>query len=173
MNQNNPTSPIKGSSIIKAFEDAQIKSIVALPDIVTCETVLWPISSHPKIMFIPVCKEDEGVSICASLSYCNHRAVLLIQHTGFLDSINAIRVIAVEYQLPVVMVVGLQGAEPDVHPSNSSKVGIRAVGPICDALGLDHQFIKDEPDAGMITDWIEQAYTESFPRVIFLSQPPV
>ncbi len=165
--------PIKGASIIKAFEDAGIQSVVALPDIVTCETVLWPLSAHPQFMFIPVCKEDEGVSICASLSYCNHRAVLLIQHTGFLDSINAIRAIAVDYQLPVVMVVGLQGAEPDTHPSQSNIVGIRALGPICDALELKHAVIADERGARSIAGLIQSAYEMSAPCVIFLPHSPV
>ncbi len=164
--------PIQGASIIRAFEEAGIRYIVALPDIVTCETVLWPLSSHPKFMFIPVCKEDEGVSICASLSYCSQRSVLLMQHTGFLDSVNAIRAIAVDYQLPVVMVVGLQGAEADRHPSDSDNVGIRALGPICDALELQHTVIEHEHCSVSITKWIENAYDESSPCVIFLPYPP-
>lgn len=167
------TLPIKGTSIIKAFEDAGIQSVVALPDIVTCDTVLWPLSSNPNFMFIPVCKEDEGVSICASLSYCGQRALLLIQHTGFLDSINAIRAIAVEYQLPVVMVVGLQGSDPDTHPSQSKSIGVRALEPICDALELRHALIKDEESAISIVEMIEAAYENSSPCVIFLPNPPV
>ena len=167
------TLPIKGASIIKAFEVAGIQSVVALPDIVTCDTVLWPLSSNPNFMFIPVCKEDEGVSICASLSYCGQRALLLIQHTGFLDSINAIRAIAVEYQLPVVMVVGLQGSDPDTHPNQAKKIGIRALGPICDALELRHVFITDEESAISITEMIEAAYKNSSPCAIFLPNPPV
>ena len=167
------TLPIKGASIIKAFEDAGIQSVVALPDIVTCDTVLWPLSSNPNFMFIPVCKEDEGVSICASLSYCGQRALLLIQHTGFLDSINAIRAIAVDYQLPVVMVVGLQGSDPDTHPNQSKSIGIRALGPICDALELRHAFVKDEESAISIVEMIEAAYENSSPCAIFVPNPPV
>ena len=83
MNKRANVSPITGASIIQAFKDADIRTVVALPDIVTCETVLWPISSDSSFQFVPVCKEDEGVSICAGLSYCEHRAVLLMQHTGF------------------------------------------------------------------------------------------
>lgn len=166
-------SALKGSSIIEAFEAAGVQSVVALPDIVTCETVLWPISSQSKFMFIPVCKEDEGVSICASLSYCGHRAVLLIQHTGFLDSINAIRAIAVNYQLPVVMIVGLQGIEPEVHSSESRIIGIRSLVPICDALTLKHAEIDGEGDAALIRDFIDRAYESSSPCVIFISHPPV
>lgn len=167
------SSALKGSSIIKVFEDAGVQSVVALPDIVTCETVLWPISSHSSFMFIPVCKEDEGVSICASLSYCQHRAVLLMQHTGFLDSINAIRAIAVDYQLPIVMMVGLQGIEPDIKFTESKNTGIRSLVPICDALTLKHAEIKMESDALLVKDLINQAYESSSPCVIFISRPPV
>ncbi len=165
--------PIKGSSIISAFDDAGIRTVVALPDIVTCETVLWPISSHPNFQFVPVCKEDEGISICAALSYCDQRALLLMQHTGFLDSINAIRAIAVDYQLPVFMVVGLQGAEPDLPPNQSQSVGIRALQPICDTLGLRHEVITDERNANSIVDLIQWTYTESSPCTIFLPNSPI
>ncbi len=164
--------PIRGTSIIGALEDAAIETVVALPDIVTCDTLLWPLSEHPKFQLVPVCKEDEGVSICAALSYCNHRAILLMQHTGFLDSVNAIRAIAVDYQLPVVMVVGLQGAEPEIHPSQSRHVGIRSLGPICDAFGLRNEVIVDDANAGFIRELIQVAYEESSPCVMFLPRSP-
>jgi hypothetical protein len=42
---------------------------------------------------IRVCKEDECIGITSGLYYC--KALSLIQYTGFLDSINAIRGVAV------------------------------------------------------------------------------
>ena len=98
--------PLLGESIIQSVIDAGVEHVIALPDIVTCENILWPISADERLSLTQVCKEDEGVSICAGLSYCDKRSVLLMQHTGFLDSVNAIRAIAVEYQLPIVMIVG-------------------------------------------------------------------
>lgn len=165
--------PIVGASIIQAFKDADIRTVVALPDIVTCETVLWPISSDSSFKFVPVCKEDEGVSICAGLSYCEHRAVLLMQHTGFLDSINAIRAIAVEYQLPIVMVVGLQGMEAGISMYESASVGIRMLQPTCDAMGLKHIEMAIEDDAASISELIGSAYKNLDPIVIFLPVSPV
>ena len=88
---------------------AEIEFVVALPDIVTCDELLWPIERSQSFRLVNVCKEDEGVSICAGMSYAEKRALLLMQHTGFLDSINAIRVMGMDYQLPVVMMIGLQG----------------------------------------------------------------
>ena len=173
MNKRANVSPITGASIIQAFKDADIRTVVALPDIVTCETVLWPISTDSSFQFVPVCKEDEGVSICAGLSYCEHRAVLLMQHTGFLDSINAIRAIAVEYQLPIVMVVGLQGMEAGISIHESASVGIRMLQPTCDAMGLKHIEMAIEDDAASISELIGSAYRTSYPVVIFLTVSPV
>ena len=164
---------IKGSAILEALTKADVQTVVALPDIVTCESVLWPISKDSRFHLVMVCKEDEGVSICAGLSYCNHRSILLIQHTGFLDSINAIRAIAVEYQLPIVMLVGLQGMESDRSIKSSSSLGIRALAPICDGLELDYKEISNSEDTAQIASLIQASYSRSQPIALFFTSSPV
>lgn len=163
---------LKGSSIIGALKKAQVRTVVALPDIVTCEHVLWPISKDKSFRLVQVCKEDEGIGICAGLSYCDHRAILLIQHTGFLDSINAIRAVAVEYHLPIVMLVGLQGMELDRLPARSDSIGISSLEPICDALQLKHKVLAQESDVESLADGIADAYQKSLPVVYFIVRSP-
>ena len=85
-----------------------------------------------------VCKEDECVGIASGLTYCDKRALILIQYTGFLDSLNAIRAVAVEYKQPIVMMVGLLGHEPERLPAESGRYGVRIIEPICDAMGIPH-----------------------------------
>lgn len=164
--------PLKGASIIDAIKGSGVDYVVALPDIVTCDSVLWPLTSDPDIKLITVCKEDEGVSICTGLSYCDRRAVLLIQHTGFLDSINALRAIAVEYGHPVVMVIGLQGMEPDRKPMESRQYGIRILEPILQAMGLDYAVLSDDRDAEAIVPAIEKAYADSTPFAFLVARSP-
>ena len=48
-----------------------------------------------------MCKEDECIGIASGLTYCDKRALVLIQYTGFLYSLNAIRGVAVEYRQPI------------------------------------------------------------------------
>ena len=163
---------MRGVSIIESIKNAGVKTVVALPDIVTCNGVLWPIKRDPELRLVPVCKEDEGVSICAALSYCEHRAVLLIQHLGFLDSINAIRVIAVEYDLPVVMILGLQGMEADRTPSQSGKLSVRIVEPICHAMGLDYEVLFDESNISAVEAGINRAYEQSRPFAVLVARSP-
>ena len=81
-----------------------------MPDITTSSGLLAPIAHDRELRLIRVCKEDECIGIASGLSYCDKRALILIQHTGFLDSINAIRGIAVEYKQPICMMVGLIAA---------------------------------------------------------------
>lgn len=165
-------TPLQGTSIINAFKESHINTVVALPDIVTCDSVLWPIADDPEFKVVPVCKEDEGVSICAGLSYCLKRAVLLIQHTGFLDSINSIRAIAVDYSLPVIMFVGLQGMEVNLHPNHSSQTGIRILEPMCNLMGLESHLLTWEEDLENVPSTIDLAYQESKPIVFFITQAP-
>ena len=87
-----------------------IEYVLSVPDIATSSGLLAPIAHDKELRLIRVCKEDECIGIASGLSYCDKRALILIQHTGFLDSINAIRGIAVEYKQPICMMVGLLAA---------------------------------------------------------------
>src|SRR3978361_899175 len=73
-----------------AIKASGIEYILSVPDIVTSGGLLRPIARDPELKLIRVCKEDECIGIASGLSYCDKRALTLIQHTGFLDSINAI-----------------------------------------------------------------------------------
>ena len=141
---------------------------MALPDIVTCDELLWPIAREGPFRLINVCKEDEGVSICAGMSYADRRAVLLMQHTGFLDSINAIRVMGMDYQLPIVMMIGLQGLERDRTPSGSDQNGVRIIEPILTAMEIRYQVLNNQADAAQIPEEIDAAYRTPHPLIFLI-----
>jgi sulfopyruvate decarboxylase TPP-binding subunit len=87
-----------------------------VPDIVTSGGLLRPIARDPSFKLIRVCKEDECIGIASGLSYCDIRALTLIQHTGFLDSINAIRGVGIEFRQPICMMIGLLQHDPATTP---------------------------------------------------------
>src|SRR3984885_11923365 len=136
----------RGADIIDALKAARVEFVAAVPDIVTSDGLLWPISRDPALRLIRLCKEDEGISICTGLAFCGRRAVLMMQQTGLMDSLNSIRAIAVEYQQPVCMVVGLQGKEADRPAAASAKYGVRIIEPILDTMQIDHITLDDPED---------------------------
>ena len=92
---------------------AACEFVLSVPDIVTSAGLLRPIARDPDLRLVRVCKEDECIGIASGLSFCDKRALILIQYTGFLNSINAIRAVAVEYKQPICMMIGLLGHEPE------------------------------------------------------------
>lgn len=98
---------LSGRNILNQMKSSGVEFVISVPDITTAAGLLAPLEKETTPRLIRICKEDEGVGICAGLAHTNKRAVLLIQQTGLLDSINAIRGVAVEYSLPIVMMVGL------------------------------------------------------------------
>ena len=163
----------RGADIIAAIREAGIEFVVSVPDIVTSEGLLRPLAAADAPRLVRVCKEDEGVSICGALSFCEKRALLLMQQTGLMDSLNAIRAIAVDYRLPVCMMVGLQGKEPELLPSQSSKYGVRVIEPVLDAMGIEHHLLQEPADVALVVPAIERAYQRSAPVVILVGRSPL
>ena len=163
---------LSGESIIREIKASGIEFVISVPDITTSEGLLRPLAALSNPRLIRICKEDEGVGICAGLAHTGKRALLLIQQTGMLDSINAIRGVAVEYSLPVCMMVGLLEKEVGVPPRESKKYGVRIVEPILDAMGIGYHEIEQQADVTKIKPAIDAAYASSKPTVILIGQRP-
>jgi sulfopyruvate decarboxylase subunit alpha len=168
----NADGRLLGGNIIAAIKASRIEFVISVPDIMTSEGLLRPLAEDKALRLIRVCKEDEGVGICAGLAYSGRRALLLIQQTGMFDSINAIRGVAVEYGLPICMMVGLLEKEPGVPPMQSKRYGVRIVEPILDAMGIPFHEIEAEADVEKIAPAIDDAYARSHPVALLIGRRP-
>jgi sulfopyruvate decarboxylase TPP-binding subunit len=164
--------PLTAEAIKTEIKRAGIHFVVALPDRVTSHYLLKGMLCDPDFRVVQVCKEDEGVSVCSGLYAAGQRSVLMMQYTGLLDSVNALRGVAVEGKFPVCMVVGLLGKEADVAPTKSNKFGVKIIEPILDTLGIEHHLVERDDDTGKIAPAIEMAYKKSFPTAILIGREP-
>src|SRR5271157_3951836 len=163
---------LHGGTIIAAIKASGIEYILSVPDIVTSSGLLAPIAQDKDLRLVRVCKEDECIGIATGLAYSDKRALVLIQHTGFLDSLNAIRGVAVEYKQPICMMVGLLQHDPDKEPRASPRYGVRILEPILDDMGIAHHLISVDADVAKIKLAIEKAYAESQPVTFLVGRRP-
>jgi sulfopyruvate decarboxylase TPP-binding subunit len=166
-------APLSASAIREQIAAAGVRFVAALPDITTSEQVLKPLLTDPTVRVVQVCKEDEGISICAGLYAGGERSVLMMQHTGLLDSINCLRAVAVEGANPVCMLVGLLRNEPGLPPTQSPRYGLRIVQPILGAMGVEHELLEFAGDEACIAPAIERAYERQRPVVLLVGGEPV
>ena len=164
--------PLVAQTIKNEFRRAGIRFVVALPDRVTSHHLLKGLIDDSEFKVVQVCKEDEGISICSGLYAAGQKSVFMMQYTGFLDSINAIRGVAVEGHFPVCMIVGLLGKEPDVAPTKSKKYGVKIIEPILDVMGIEHHLIERDSDCTQIAPVIENAFANSSPTAILIGREP-
>ena len=163
---------VRGADIIAAIKRSGISTVVALPDIVTSDELLWPMSRDPQLRLIRVCKEDEGVSICSGLGYAGVPSMLLMQHTGLMDSLNCIRGVVMEYRFGLCAIVGLQGMEPDREPPQSDKYGVRIVEPVLDAMGIGHGRLTQRGDEARIPQEFQRARESRRPFIFLVTRTP-
>ena len=166
------TRTLHGAGIISAIKAAGIEYVLSVPDITTAAGLLKPISEDNSLRLVRVSKEDECLGIAMGLAMCDKRALILIQHTGLLDSMNALGGVAVEFKQPICFMVGLLEREVDRPPRQSGRFRIRIVEPILDVMGIPHHLIDSDNDVDIIRPGIEAAYRDHWPVAFLIGRPP-
>ena len=164
---------LHGALIIEEIKKSGVETVVTVPDRTTASGLLQPIARDNELRHVRVCKEDEAIGVAAAMSLCDQRSLVLIQYTGLLDSLNAVRGVAVEYEMPICMMVGLLSKEPGVAPTDSTKYGVKIIEPILDAMGVAHHLIESDADLNAIVPAIDEAYKNSCPMVLLIGRPPI
>ncbi len=163
---------LSGAAILRAVKSAGVRYVLSVPDLHTADGLLAPVTCDADLTLIRVCKEDETLGIAAGLSYAERRALILIQYTGFLYAMNAIRAVACEHGMPMCMMIGLLAKEPDVAPQQSRRFGLRIIEPILDTMGIERHYIDRDEDVALIAPAIERAYARSRPVAMLIGRSP-
>lgn len=165
-------SPLHGAAILGALKAAGIEYVISVPDLTTSEGVLRPLATDPQLKLLRVCREEEAIGICAGLLAGGKRAAILIQYTGFLASMNAIRAIAMEYRQPICMLVGLLFADAPEDPRQSANYGVNRMIPLIEAMGMPYRLARNDEDAAGIAPAITRAFDLSEPLTVLITRYP-
>ncbi|NJK42608.1 MAG: decarboxylase [Aquincola sp.] len=168
----NDVIQLRGASILNALKAAGIEYVVSVPDLTTSEGVLRPLASDTQLKLVRVCREEEAIGICAGLLAGGKRTAILIQYTGFLASMNAIRAIAMEYRQPICMLVGLLFADAPEDPQQSANYGVNRMIPLIEALGMPYRLARNDDEAAAIAPALTRAFERSEPLTVLITRYP-
>lgn len=137
-----PAAPLVGPQlIVEGLQEAGIDFIATLPDW-KLQEVLRRIETDPRWQHVPLCREEEGVGICAGAYLTGKRVALLMQNGGLLNSVNALTSIGLQTGIPLLLLVYYAG---DLGDRWFSTVG-SVTEPVLDALRIRY-YIPREFDA--------------------------
>ena len=152
--------------ILAGLKKAGINLVASLPDI-NCLDLIDALERDAEIVHVPLCREEEGMGICAGARLVGKRPALVMQNAGLLNSCNGIVTTGIQLELPILLIVYYAG---DIGDRGFARVGTATI-PVLDALGVRHYLLRsaEEIDWTFKNAWI-LAEDSSRPVAVLLTK---
>lgn len=129
-------------TIFRGLKDAGINLVATLPD-VNLSDLLAEVESDAEVTHVPLCREEEGIGICAGGYLVGKKCATIMQNGGFFNSCNGIVSTLLQYQIPVLLLIYYAGDIGDRTFSTSGAM----TEPVLQALGIRYYILRDPVDS--------------------------
>jgi sulfopyruvate decarboxylase subunit alpha len=126
-----PTGKIAAAAILAGLKKAGINFIATLPDEKMLE-LIRAVERDSEIKHVPLCREEEGVGICAGAYLAGKKTAIIMQNAGFLNSCNALTTTSLQFQIPILMLIYYAG---DIGDRGFTTLG-SVTEPVIQAMGF-------------------------------------
>ena len=125
-------------TILSGLKEAGINLIASLPDINLAE-LLRLIEQDRDVIHVPLCREEEGIGICAGAYLVGKKCAVVMQNGGFFNSNNAIVSTLLQYQIPLLLMIYYAGDFGDRTFSTSGGM----TEPVLNAMGIRFYTLRE------------------------------
>jgi len=115
----------------EGLKKAGIDFVATLPDLKIVE-LIKSVKQDSTLRHVSLCREEEGVGICAGAYLTGKRCALIMQNGGLLNSCNALTTTSLQFQIPLLLLVYYAG---DIGDRGFATVG-SVTEPVLGALGI-------------------------------------
>ncbi len=91
------------------------------------------------IIHVPLCREEEGIGICAGAYLAGRKTAIIMQNAGFLNSCNALTTTSLQFQIPLLMLIYYAG---DIGDRGFTTLGA-VTEPVLQAMGFRSFVLRD------------------------------
>jgi len=121
--------------------------------------------SQHELTLVPICREGEAIAIAAGLMLGGKEPVVLHQSTGFFESGDSVRGLALDLQLPLLLLIGYRGWQRDAPITDSAAIFLE---PILDTWGIKHYLVETDRDVERISMGYKEAHETNKPVAILI-----
>ena len=119
------------AAIVAALKKAGIDFVATLPDEKMVE-VIRAVEKDSGLKHVPLCREEEGIGICAGAYLAGKKTALIMQNAGFLNSCNALTTTSLQFQIPTLLLIYYAG---DIGDRGFTTLG-SVTEPVLQAMGI-------------------------------------
>ena len=139
MTTNHPAAA--GAAIVAGLKKAGIDFIATLPDEKMLE-VIRAVEHDREVKHVPLCREEEGIGICAGAYLAGKKTAIIMQNAGFLNSCNALTTTSLQLQIPILMLIYYAG---DIGDRGFTTLGA-VTEPVLQAMGFRSYVLRKPED---------------------------
>ncbi len=150
--------------VLDELKKCGITHIIWLPDSESRFMYEAMMSQH-ELTLVPICREGEAIAIAAGLMLGGKEPVVLHQSTGFFESGDSVRGLALDLQLPLLLLIGYRGWRRDAPMTDSAAIFLE---PILDTWGIKHYLVETDRDVARISIGYKEAHETNKPVAILI-----
>lgn len=128
----------RSREILAGLKEAGVDLVASVPDINLLE-LLTLLADDQDILHVPVGREEEGIGVCAGAYLGGKRAAMLMQNGGLMNSCNAITTTALQFGIPMLLLVYYAG---DLGDNAFHMLGL-LTEPVLQGLGIKYAVLRD------------------------------
>ena len=152
--------------MLEALRDVGVNLVASLPDFSLVRLVEL-LFAQKDIIHVPLSREEEGVGVCAGAYLTGKRCALLMQSAGMLNACNGLTTTALQFQIPMLLLVLYAGYRGDVAFPMLGQV----TEPFLDALRIPHHTLERIEDTREVFGGaLVQAYNMKKPVAVLMAK---
>jgi sulfopyruvate decarboxylase subunit alpha len=135
-------NPVQAAALIVAgLKKAGIDFVATLPDEKMLEVIRTVERDH-ELKHVPLCREEEGIGICAGAYLAGKKTAIIMQNAGFLNSCNALTTTSLQFQIPILMLIYYAG---DIGDRGFTTLGA-VTEPVLQAMGFRSYILRKQEE---------------------------
>lgn len=131
-------TPERAQQIIEGLKAAGVDFVASVPDINLLH-VLNALYADNEVMHMPVGREEEGIGLCTGAYVGGKRVAMLMQNGGLLNSANGLTTTALQFGIPMLLLVYYAG---DMGDNAFHMLGL-VTEPVLQGLGIKYTVMRD------------------------------
>lgn len=127
--------------IVAALKEAGVNFITSLPD-ANLARLLAAVDDERDFTHITLCREEEGIGICAGAYIGGRQPAIIMQNGGFLNSCNALTTTALNFNIPMLLLIYYAG---DLGDEGFATLG-SVTEPVLRGLGIRYYVLRRDDE---------------------------
>ena len=124
--------------ILAGLKEAGVNLVSSVPDINMLQLINL-LYEDKEIAHVPVGREEEGIGVCTGAHLAGKQPAMLMQNGGLLNSCNGLTTTALQFGIPVLLLIYYAG---DMGDNAFHMVGL-VTEPVLQGLGIKYTVMRE------------------------------